>query len=194
LTLSTLFCCFVIVRYVDAIADECSSDKPPTAAAVSCMRKAACFEVLDALFGTLNAGDVRGDVAEGSGAIEVEYVKARKMSKKGTEFYKFMCNVKESSGLRGTLQLAKEWSCCGRAGCKLREARRQLACAAFNALGAMHMCAQPTEKLAAIVTKFLLKDDVYSALTDSKTPLHEVFSLQRAPANEGALKREGAQW
>ena len=163
---------------------------------VSCLRKAACFEILDALFGTLLAGDVRGDGAEGSGVIEIEYIKARKTdaSKKGTEFYKFMCNVRETSGLRGTLQLAKEWSCCAQPGCKLREARRQLACAAFNALAAMHICAQPTEKLASIATKFLLKDDVYSALTDSKTPLHEAFSLQRAPANEGALKREGPQW
>ena len=72
-----------------------------------------------------------------------------------------MCNVKETSGLRGTLQAAKEWSCCTKPGCKLRESRRQLACAAFNALGAMHMCAQPTEKLANIVTKFFLKDDAY---------------------------------
>ena len=71
-------------RYTDVYADECASDKGE-AATTTAVRKAACFEVLNVLFDTLQASDVRGDIADGSGTVEIEYLKARRLDvgKKG---------------------------------------------------------------------------------------------------------------
>jgi hypothetical protein len=159
-----------------------------TDAILQCQRKSACFSVLGALFNTLKEDDIR------TGVIEKQFVTIKKLGEDGTNmFYKAMCKKDNPASLVGTLKLARTWDCCTAPDCRLREARRELACSAFNALGGMHICAQPPEKLANIINKFLLKLDAYPALVDTKTALHTLFKFPRT-GNEQVKRRHGVQF
>lgn len=171
--------------YLTVDAGRCTTSPD---AVLQCHRKGACFAVLGALFDALTEADVR------SGVIELQFAKIKRLGDQGPNmFYKSMCKPNNPASLVGTLKTAQNWSCCEALDCPLREARRQLACSAFNALGAMHVCAQPKEKLANIANKFFLKLDAYSALIDVHVPLHAVFTFPRG-SSESVIRRRGEQW
>jgi len=171
--------------YLTVDTDKCTSSHD---AVQQCERKASCLSVLGALFQKLTEDDIR------TGVIEKQFVRTKRLGDQGPNmFYKSMCKSNSPTSFVGTLKAAREWSCCTSLACNLRIARQRLACAAFDALASMHVCAQPPEKLPNITNKFLLHLDAYPALIDTKLPLHSVFLFPRT-GSEKLLRRHGNQW